>query len=296
MTTGGAPRGSRDNGLRCAGYAAVADLDPRVADRLLAELRDAGIAAYVAPTPGTVGGYMETRLPNRPIDRLWVDSAQLPRARDLVAREPKGPEAIEPLGLAETPSGGGPASSPNASGPASWSTPPSAGQPGAQSGAPSGGQSGDLSPEPGAPAHDASDATDGIDFDSAWQQMVASLRTTPESPTWPEREEAGWRHAVDDDYAEADGTGEEWTADEFDPADEAHFEPPPPPPLPRLRSVTVGALALIALGLLILVSNFDGGSFTLLAAVSIVAGVASLIWNMRNGPPTDSGWDDGAVV
>src|SRR4051812_40117902 len=92
----GVPRGStRDNGLRCANYAAIADLDPRVVDALLTTLRDAGIAAYAVPAPGTVGGAMETRMPSRPIDRLWVDDQQIGRARDIVAAE----EHSEPVDI-----------------------------------------------------------------------------------------------------------------------------------------------------------------------------------------------------
>ena len=38
---GQGPRsGARDNGLRCAGYVPVGDLDPRVADALLESLRN----------------------------------------------------------------------------------------------------------------------------------------------------------------------------------------------------------------------------------------------------------------
>jgi hypothetical protein len=60
--------------------------------------------------------------------------------------------------------------------------------------------------------------------------------------------------------------------------------------------VTLAALAAIAVGLLMLATNFDGGSWTFIAVVAVLGGLASLVWNMRNGPPTDSGWDDGAVV
>ncbi|MDQ1694696.1 MAG: hypothetical protein QOJ03_49, partial [Frankiaceae bacterium] len=38
MELEGPRRGARDNGLRCAGYVAIGDLDPRVADALLATL------------------------------------------------------------------------------------------------------------------------------------------------------------------------------------------------------------------------------------------------------------------
>ena len=84
MTEGGPRRGTRDNGLRAGHYAPVADLDPRVADALLSTLRDNGIAAYAVPAAGTVGGSMETRLPSRPIDRLYVDDQRTDDARVIV--------------------------------------------------------------------------------------------------------------------------------------------------------------------------------------------------------------------
>lgn len=85
-------------------------------------------------------------------------------------------------------------------------------------------------------------------------------------------------------------------ADETAGPEDEHFEPPPAPPLPRLRPSTVAGLAAILLGIVIIVSGFDGGSFSLLGVFAIVAGVASLVWHMKEGPPTDSGWDDGAVL
>ena len=215
MDVEGPRRGARDNGLRCANYAPVADLDPRVVDALLAALREEGIAAYAAPTPATTGGAMELRLPSRPIDRLWVDDTQVTRAKDLVDRESS--EALAPA---------------------------------------------------------------DVDFESAWQQVLASLQATPgpATPSWPEEEPP-------DDLGES-----------YDPADEAHFEPPPPPPLPRLRKATLGALAVMAFGLLIIVTNVAGGSLRIVGLLALIGGAASIVWNMRQGPPTDSGWDDGAVV
>ncbi|HTR71334.1 MAG TPA: hypothetical protein VMH41_14050 [Mycobacteriales bacterium] len=85
---GSGPRsGARDNGLRCAGYVAVGDLDPRIADALLDRLRDEGIAAYVLPAPGERGGYLELRLPDRPTDRLFADTTYAERAREVLQNE-----------------------------------------------------------------------------------------------------------------------------------------------------------------------------------------------------------------
>lgn len=221
-------RGTRDNGLRCAGYTAIADLDPRIADALLETLREAGIAAYAEPTPGTTVGYMERVLPDRPIDRLSVDNNLVAEARTIVAREQ---ETHEP------------------------------------------------------------ERVDNLDFDQAWQDVLTSLRSPAAagSPirSWPESEDVDAGPAPDDDL-----DLDEVAAD----SDDAHFEPPPPPPLPRFRRVTLAAVTAIAVGLLILVTNLDGGSFTVLGLAAIVGGVVSLVYHMRQGPPPDSGWDDGAVV
>ena len=76
--------GARDNGLRAGNYTPIAELDPRIADDLLVTLGAEGIAAYVLPAAGTVGGSMETRLPARPMDRLYVDDQRLDEARRIV--------------------------------------------------------------------------------------------------------------------------------------------------------------------------------------------------------------------
>ncbi len=77
--------GRRGNGLAAATYVPLAELDPRLADAALQALREAGVAAYVAPSTGTVGGYLEVSLPDRPADRVWVDSAARQRAQGVLA-------------------------------------------------------------------------------------------------------------------------------------------------------------------------------------------------------------------
>jgi hypothetical protein len=78
------PVGSRGNGLTAGGWTRVADCDPRLADELLSLLADAAIAACAAPSPGERGGYLEVRLPRRPIDRLYVDASRRAEAEQLV--------------------------------------------------------------------------------------------------------------------------------------------------------------------------------------------------------------------
>jgi hypothetical protein len=238
-------RGTRDNGLRCAGYQPVADLDPRIADAMLVTLRAAGIAAYAAPTPAASGGYGELRLPSVPTDRLWVDGEQLERARELLDGETTGV------------------------------------------------------PNPG--LRDAARGTPAaVDFDAAWQQVLTSLRSPSvrePDPRWPAAENVVVGADEDTDLERlTDGLDDGDGGGGVDPADEEHFVPPPAPPLPRLRSVTAGAIAAIAVGLLAIVFNVDNGAWRIPGFVAIVAGAISLVWNMRQGPPNDSGWDDGAVV
>jgi hypothetical protein len=223
MDYGQGPRsGARDNGLRCASYVAVGDLDPRIADSLLAALREEGIAAYVTPTPAQRGGYLELQLPAKLTDRLYADVDHLDRAKALLP----GP-----------------------------------------------------------------DPTQEIDFDSAWQQVLSSLQTPSEGalPPWPVSEDV----EPGDDKPVADSLPIGGTPYE---EPEEHFVPPPPPPLPRLRTVTIVSLLAIVAGLVILVTGFDGGSLTWLAIVAIAGGAGAIVWHMKDGPPIDSGWDDGAVV
>ncbi|SDG84783.1 hypothetical protein SAMN05421505_108236 [Sinosporangium album] len=84
-------------------------------------------------------------------------------------------------------------------------------------------------------------------------------------------------------------------------ADEGHYEPPPPPPLPKADTPT--KLAWFAL--------FGGPAYLLLAAMlgwhmegwalfaavaAFIGGFVALVVRMGDGPPNDSGWDDGAVI
>jgi len=76
---------TRANGLTAAYYVPLRDVDPRVGVELLSKLGDAGIAAYVAPTPGRSTGYGDVQVPPLPTDRLWVDGAQRSQAEAIIA-------------------------------------------------------------------------------------------------------------------------------------------------------------------------------------------------------------------
>jgi hypothetical protein len=242
---GQGPRsGARDNGLRAARYVAVGDFDPRVADAALQSLREEGIAAYVSPTPGERGGYLEMRLPHQPTDRLYVDEERAAGACDLLAEQaaPAGepPAAVAPHG-------------------------------------------------PALPGPGAAD----IDVNAAWEQVLLSLRSTDTAGhPWPDSEDiAGPAEGNTDDVAAA-LSGESRMQDEPD----EHFVPPAPPPLPRLQVPTVISLLAILAGILVNVTGFDGGDFDWLGIGAIIGGAIGLVWRAKEGPPTDSGWDDGAVV
>ncbi|HVW81042.1 MAG TPA: hypothetical protein VHB69_08910 [Mycobacteriales bacterium] len=233
--------GARDNGLRCAGYVAAGDLDPRVADALLDTLRSEGIAAYAAPTPASRGGYLELRLPDQLTDRVYVDAQKSARAMELFAQE-RSEAAAEPSGPEA------PTSQPHSTG--------------------------------------------DLDVDAAWQQLLTSLQTPSDAVTWPDREDvpAGSPPATFDAARLSVG------ASPYEIDDDEHYVPPQPPPIPKLRPVTIGSLAAIIGGLLILITGVDGGEFGWLGILGILGGGAALIWYMKDGPPDDSGWDDGAVV
>src|SRR3954470_6701634 len=135
------------------------------------------------------------------------------------------------------------------------------------------------------------------DIDAAWQQVLASLQSTSSSPVPP------WPVTEDVDDTEGDTRLIRPASDEDDeddeqqtPTDDEHFVPPPAPPFPRLHRKTVAAIASIVVGVVILATDLDGGTFTVLAVLAILGGLASLVWRMHDGPPTDSGWDDGAVI
>ncbi|MEV0398924.1 hypothetical protein [Actinoallomurus sp. NPDC050550] len=76
----------RGNGLTADSYIPLADLAPQLADAMLAALREAGIAAYAVPAPGTTGGYLDVRLPEEPTDRLYADAAAKQAAEDILER------------------------------------------------------------------------------------------------------------------------------------------------------------------------------------------------------------------
>lgn len=149
------------------------------------------------------------------------------------------------------------------------------------------------------------DSTDGPeDVDATFAEIVAGLeREGVGKRTWFEEAD----EAEDETEAEpvrpvrpegqpAVATAEEEPDD--DPDD--HYVPPEPPPLPALRPGTIAALLVILLGVVVLLFpglfGLSGAVGTPLALVVMCSGAGWLVLRMRNGPPPDSGWDDGAVL
>ena len=89
-----------------------------------------------------------------------------------------------------------------------------------------------------------------------------------------------------------------WSGDAPTAADEEHFEPPEPPPLPALRLGTLGALLLLALGVVLVLApgllGLGERLGTPLGLLALAGGVGVLVLRLPQGPPIDSGWDDGA--
>ena len=261
-------RGRRGNGLSALTYVVLTHCEPQIADGLLKTLASEGIAAYAVPYAGSVGGYLEMHPPARPLARVWVDAAALAAARVLLHDRHAPP------------------------------------------------------PEPPAQAEE-----------SAWQEIVASLRRAgPEGPApWPRAEDmrspplgrpatrfrtgpagapssAGSSeldHPVTSGYPSAGSDGNTRPGDsppggEPDPSEE-HFVPPAPPPVPRPSGASAYGIAAMVGGFtLLLVPTIAGDpvgpALMVIAIAAIVGGFATLVARMREGPPTDSGPDDGAVV
>ena len=270
----------RDNGFVARHYLPLADLDPRLAEAMLEVLRAESIAAYVEPSTGRLGGYLEVHLPDRPHDRLWVDREQRDRAATLLSQHTEA----EPLPVNEAPGDTASSSFEDAWAElvANYDAPEQA-----RGGA-------DVPPWP--VAEDVLDAP--ADFIDGQQALPLDL--PDDNPAVPRRivrrAESTAAEPISDDAASptVDHGGE------YDPLSilDEHFVPPTPPKPPKMRPATRWAVLAIVLGFaLIIVKEFSdavpGG--IALGVLAIVGGFAALVAGMRpDREPDDS--DDGAVV
>lgn len=258
--------GRRDNGLASADWGALVDLDPRLSSTVLDRLASAGVAAYVEPAGGVDTVHRGVTLPDRPLDRLWVDPARAEAARTVVTvlfGELDGEDHVRPV--------------------------------------PRGSARRVLPPPRLGPAPDPVDddevfrqivagfATDSDSPVPSWPvQEDLGAATTPdkvaEQPPHRRRQEdlPGWLEP-----------------DELEPEEDDHFVPPPPPPLRRFRATTVGYLLAATLGLIVLFAPnllglVAGNDTRTLGMVLLASGSAMLIWSVHERMPDDP--DDGAVV
>jgi hypothetical protein len=281
----------RDNGFVARHYLPLADLDPRLAEAMLEVLRGESIAAYVEPSTGRLGGYLEVHLPDRPHDRLWVDREQRDRAAALLSQHTEAaPLPALPVD--------GPASDTTESDVANSSFEDAWAELVANYDAPD-----RALDETGAPpwpvAEDVLDSP--ADFIDGQQALPLDLPDdTPAVPrriVRPAEPAAGepTHPAMPDD---ATATGD--YGGEYDPLSvlDEHFVPPTPPKGPKMRPATRWAIAAIVFGFaLIIVKEFSdavpGG--IALGVLSIVGGFAALVAGMRPEREPDD-YDDGAVV
>jgi len=310
------PSGRRDNGLPSAAWGALVDLDPRLSETLLARLAAAGVPAFVEPAAGHTALTRAVQLPDRPLDRLWVDPVRAEAARAVVAAEVADLTAL----LAEREPGAtahGFVQPVPRSAAARVLEPPALPDPPARR-RPVDPASAVRATDPPPPAPSRPD-----DSDEAWRQIVAGFSAEPASPvppwpaaedveqpprtrTWtgrPERSGEVPRRRRTDPPSDAPPSGSAlpgWVEPDA-VEDDGHYVPPPPPPVPRLAprklaaalTLLAGLLLMFAPGLLLQPRTPGVGVF---GALLTVGGAAALVWLMRDAPPTDSGPDDGAVV
>jgi hypothetical protein len=281
----------RDNGFVARHYVPLADLDPRLADAMLDVLRAENIAAYVEPSTGHVGGYLDVHLPERPRDRLWVDRERHDRAAILLTEHTSTTATTSasiptPPSDERTPGDEPPIDDAWAQLIANYDTPPD-----------------DAVPRwplaedvPGVPWSMSDTVVEGqqtLPFDPANTGHDPLPAPVPRRIVRP----ADWEPARSTP-ASADPTA---TSGEYDPLSilVEHFVPPSPPPTPALRPITKWAIAAILTGFaLILVNAFTDAipNAVALGVVGIVGGFATLVAGMRQDRDDDSGSDDGAVV
>jgi hypothetical protein len=287
VSTGGARRGRRDNGLDAADYAAAGDVDPRVGEHLLDVLAGEGIAAYLQPSADLNPILRATTLPGRPTDRLYVDRAHLAEARATLNRLTGGVSPIPPAAPRQE-------QRPDA-----------------------GGTQRDVDAEWAkiiAGFHTAADPTAGMPWPAAEGIDATRAPDTKPDPTRPDPTRppaTGLPSAADfsgvslnrrrtDNPAPLDGLDPFAAgAAEDDEDDDERYVPPPPPPLPHLSKYAISAILGIVLGFLLLLRPtllpIDTNLVTLIGFAGIISGAVTLVWRLRSGDDDDD-FDDGAVV
>ena len=265
----------RSNGLTASAYSPVADLDPRIADALLQELKEQGVAAYAKPVEtSSVSGFDRPEFRTGALDRLYVDAAESERVKAMISdQDPDVDTANDDLTWAQIVAG--------------FDQP----------------LRGDVHPWP---------VTEDLDSRAATREGTADGDPVADSPdaseTPPDRrvELHQWltgRDATGAGYDDEELGGGAATAsrDELGDGDEEdRFVPEPPPPLPQLEPwqqlAWVGVLGGPLLLLIAVLFSISLPTWlALLAVAGFVGGFVTLVARMDNGNSEDDP-SGGAVV
>lgn len=299
----------RGNGLTAESYVLLLDVDPRLADALLAALAKAGVAAYTTPTTGRSGAFLEAHPPTRPLEAVHVDSTRRPDARRVL--EATMPDATAGLpsveeedqfaaliaGWDDEPEGHPWPDAEDVPPPRRAPTLPTD-----LSGPPRRRRT-DVQPEP--VQQDPTQPEDaGPPADQTRSTPLERKPDLPPSdsgqiePTADAGAETGRGEPAQDQADEGD-EGDDAT-DQYDPSD--HYVPPHLPPLPPSHPVTKYGLVALGLGLVLLIFpmllGLEHTTAVDFAGVLCILGAVGLLVSRLSGRSTDDyeGPDDGAVV
>lgn len=262
----GPPSGSRGNGLSAASWVPLGDCDPRVADELLGALAAVMIGAYAEPSPGERGGYLEIKLPHRPVDRLYVDGSRRREAEQLLRSQ------LVPV------DGGGEH------------------LPGSL----------DVAFDEIVAGFTAPVVADRPDWPAAEELAPGSelpplpVEGPPVARYRPASHEPGLLDPGGLLHESLLGDGRRPRGVDPFEGDDSHYEPPEPPPLAPAHPVTRAAWLAILAGFCCLVAPAlglfsDARMAEILGALLVVGGVVTLVARLRDEPVGNDG-DDGAIV
>jgi hypothetical protein len=279
VSTGGARRGRRDNGLDAADYAAAGDVDPRVGEHLLDVLAAGGIAAYLQPSADLNPILRATTFPGRPTDRLYVDRTHLAEARATLNRLTGGVSPIPPAARHDShPDAGGSQRDVDAE----WAR-IIAGF--------------NSTVDPTAPPWPAAE---GVDPTRAPE--LPETKPDPPKPLQSATDFSGIslnRRRTDPDPSLLDGLDTFGAGVGDDDDDDERYVPPPPPPLPHISKYAVAGAVAIIIGFVLFLRPsllpVDRDLVTMIGFSAVIGGAITLVWRLR-ADKDDDDFDDGAVV
>ncbi len=257
----------RSNGLTASSYTPVADLHPRVADVLLNDLKERGVAAYASPVgSSSASGFDRPEFRVDVLDRLFVDAAHAETVKAMLAEhDPELVTSSDDLTWAQIVAG--------------FDRP----------------VEGDVQPWP---------VTEDVDWSPHGETV--DVDTGDISPADRQTDLRRWLSGRDATAASYDDQRELGPAasdrhDSEDPADRAErFVPEPPPPLPRLEPwqqlAWVGLIGGPVLLLAAVLFSIQLPTWvTMLSVGGFIGGFVTLVATMDDRVDPDDP-DHGAVV